>query len=309
MDQGVLRETLANGLQVMLKEIHTSPLISHWMWYRAGSRNERAGITGISHWVEHMQFKGTPKFPAGFLDKEIARLGGTWNAFTFLDWTTYYETLPAEHLSLALEIEADRMVNSMFSEEDVETERTVIISEREGNENEPLFRLNEEVQAAAFRVHPYHHEIIGDRADLDTITRQELSEYYRSRYSPGNAVLALAGDFHAADLLEQIKGIYQSVPDSGPIPQGTRAEPPQSGERRVTVEGPGETIYIQLAHHVPQAAHPDFFPLTVLDSLLTGPSSLEPLRRWDLEPHFTPLPQPGGSGKSSQCIWGHNSHD
>lgn len=274
MDQGILSATLENGLQVMLKEIHTSPLISHWIWYRAGSRNEHTGITGISHWVEHMQFKGTPIFPEGFLDKEIACLGGTWNAFTFMDWTTYYETLPAEHLELALEIEADRMVNSVFNRDDVETERTVIIAERDGNENEPTFRLNEEVQAAAFRVHPYHHEIIGDLADLESISQEDLYQYYRSHYTPSNAVLAIAGDFDAAGLLPTIKRIYSAVPAGEPIPSFERNEPPQTGEKRVTVEGPGQTTYIQLAHHAPAASHPDFFPLTVLDSLLTGPSSL-----------------------------------
>jgi len=274
MEQGILSATLANGLQVMLKEIHTSPLISHWIWYRTGSRNEHSGITGISHWVEHMQFKGTPKFPAGFLDKEIARLGGTWNAFTFMDWTTYYETLPAEHLELALEIEADRMVNSVFNRDDVETERTVIIAERDGNENEPTFQLNEEVQAAAFRVHPYHHEIIGDLADLESISQEDLYQYYRSHYNPNNAVLAIAGDFDTAGLLSTIERIYSAVPAGEPIPPLRRNEPPQTGERRVAVEGPGQTTYIQLAHHAPAASHPDFFPLTVLDSLLTGPSSL-----------------------------------
>ncbi len=109
MTSPVLKKTLANGLVVMLKEIHTAPIISHWVWYRVGSRNEVQGSTGISHWVEHMQFKGTPRFPAGYLDKAIARTGGAWNAFTHLDWTTYYETLPADQIDLALQLEVDRM--------------------------------------------------------------------------------------------------------------------------------------------------------------------------------------------------------
>src|SRR5512135_2060553 len=111
--------TLENGLQVLLKEIHTAPLISHWLWYRVGSRDEVTGKTGISHWVEHMQFKGTPNFPAGSLDKRIAREGGSWNALTYLDWTTYYETMPAHTIDLALELEVDRMTNSAFGPEEV----------------------------------------------------------------------------------------------------------------------------------------------------------------------------------------------
>jgi zinc protease len=270
----ITSETLSNGLQVRLKEIHTAPIISHWMWYRVGSRNERPGITGISHWVEHMQFKGTPRYPANLLDKAISREGGFWNAFTHMDWTTYFETMPADKIDLALQLESDRMLHSIFDPEELESERTVIISERQGNENEPLFLLGEELQAAAFRVHSYHHEIIGDLADLQTMTRDDLYSHYRSHYIPNNAVLTVAGDFKSAEMLARIRELYEPIP-SAPQPKTLiRAEPAQTGERRIIVEGPGETTYLQLAHRVPRAADPDFFALTVLDSLLTGPSSL-----------------------------------
>ena len=145
--------TLDNGLKVHLKEIHTAPIISTWIWYRVGSRNESPGITGISHWVEHMQFKGTQDYPAGILDREISRVGGDWNALTHMDWTTYFEILPSHLYNLSLKLEADRMVNSQFLPVEVERERTVIISEREGNENQPRF-LAEAVQNAAFSQHP-----------------------------------------------------------------------------------------------------------------------------------------------------------
>ena len=131
MPSSFTKFTLPNGLLVLLKEIHTVPVISNWVWYRVGSRNEQPGQTGISHWVEHMQFKGTDKFPAGILDKAISRHGGFWNAMTYLDWTAYYETMPADHIKLALELEADRMINSHFAPDEVESERTVIISELE----------------------------------------------------------------------------------------------------------------------------------------------------------------------------------
>jgi len=126
MPNNITRKTLANGLTVHLKEIHTAPIISHWLWYRIGSRNEVAGLTGISHWVEHMQFKGTPKYPAGVMDKAISRDGGFWNAMTSLDWTAYFETMPADKIDLALRLEADRMVNSSYDPEEVASERTVI---------------------------------------------------------------------------------------------------------------------------------------------------------------------------------------
>ncbi len=268
------KTTLSNGLQVLLKEIHTAPLISFWVWYRVGSRDEPTGRTGISHWVEHMQFKGTPQFPASVLDKAISREGGVWNAFTYLDWTTYFETMPAEKIDLALRLEADRMVNSAFDPEEVESERTVVISEREGNENEPLFLLSEAVQAAAFRVHPYHHEVIGDLADLRTMTRDDLYNHYRTYYVPNNAVIAAAGDFKSQDMLTRIRELFEGIPAREEPPRLARPEPPQRGEVRLAVEGPGETAYVQVAYRCPPASEDDFFPLTVLDSLLTGPTNL-----------------------------------
>jgi zinc protease len=274
MPTPITKTSLSNGLLVLLKEIHTAPLISHWVWYRVGSRNDLPGATGVSHWVEHMQFKGTPQFPASILDKAISREGGMWNAFTYLDWTTYFETMPAASIDLALRLEADRMLNSRFDPAEVDSERTVIISERQGNENEPLFILGEEVQAAAFRVHSYHHEVIGDLADLQNMTRDDLFNHYRKHYIPNNAVLAVAGDFESGAMLERIRELFEPIPAGEPPAHRIRPEPDQPGERRLVVEGPGETTYVQVAYRAPQATHPDFFPLTVLDSLLTGPSSL-----------------------------------
>lgn len=268
------RVTLSNGLLVLLKEIHTAPLISQWLWYRVGSRNERPGFTGASHWVEHMQFKGTPRYSPGSLDKAIARQGGYWNALTHLDWTTYFETMPATAIDLALELEADRMLNSRFDPQDVASERTVIISERQGNENEPLFRLGEAIQQTAFREHSYRHEVIGDPADLESMQRDDLFNHYRSYYAPNNAVLSIAGDFQSDAMLQRIDDLYKTILAAPPPAfQGT-AEPEQDVERYTQVQGPGDTIYLQIAHHAPAATHPDFFPFAVLDSLLTGPSNL-----------------------------------
>jgi zinc protease len=269
----VRRIKLRNGLLVLLKEIRAAPLVSLWMWYRAGSRNERAGQTGISHWVEHMQFKGTPAFPAASLDRAVSREGGAWNAMTWLDWTAYFETMPADKIDLGLRLEADRMTASLFARKEVTSERTVIISERQGYENEPTFRLSEEVQAAAFRVHSYHHEVVGDIADLASMTRDDLYRHYRTYYIPNNAVLAVAGDFQSRAMLERIRELFGGIPAGTPPPQATRSEPPQRGERRVVVEGPGETAYLEVAYHSPAAPDPDFFPMVVLDSILAGPSN------------------------------------
>ena len=264
---------LRNGLEVRLKEIHTAPLTTCWIWYRVGSRNESPGTTGISHWVEHMQFKGTPTFPAGVLDRAISRTGGVWNAFTWLDWTAYLETLPADSIRLALDLEADRMENSLFDVNEVEAERTVIIAERQGHENEPTFRLAEEVQAASFRVHSYHHEVIGDMVDLQSMTRDDLYTHYRQYYIPSNAVLAIAGDFNTRRMLDQVREIFGPLPKVQAPQQMSREEPSQRGERVVNVSGPGETPYLKIAYHAPAANDEDFLPMNVLGSVLAGASS------------------------------------
>jgi zinc protease len=274
MNESFTRFTLANGLQVLLKEIHTSPIVSQWIWYRVGSRDEVPGMTGASHWVEHMLFKGTPQFPLGALDRAISREGGYLNAFTFLDWTAFFETLPADKAEIALHLEADRMFNCLFEPNEVASERNVVISERQGSENEPMFRLSEEVQSAAFRVHPYHHEIIGDLTDLYSMERDDIFHHYQTYYTPNNAVLTIAGDFETPVLTERIRELYEPL-KPGPQPQRLkRSEPTQNGERRVAVEGPGETVYLQVSYRAPRADDADFFALNLLDSLLTGPTNL-----------------------------------
>jgi zinc protease len=269
----VTKTKLKNGLTILLKEVHTAPLISWWVWYRVGSRHERPGHTGISHWVEHMMFKGTRKFPGEFADRAIARDGGVRNAMTWIDWTAYFETMPADKIDFALQLEADRMGRALFPPKEVASERTVIISERQGHENSPGFRLAEEVQAAAFRVHSYHHEVIGDMADLYTMTREDLYGHYRQHYAPNNAIAVAVGDFKTKAMLTRIEELFggykpQPLPDLTPRP-----EPEQKGERRVTVEGEGETAYLEAVYHAPNATDADFYPLVALDSILAGASS------------------------------------
>ena len=266
--------TLDNGLTVFLKEIHTAPLISHWIWYRVGSRDEMLGKTGVSHWVEHMLFKGTPRFPSADLDKLISRVGGSWNAFTYLDWTAFFEKLPADEIDLALDLESDRMQHCSFDPEEVESERTVIISEREGHENDPYFRLDEAMQQQSFDRHPYRNEVIGEKADLHTLTRDDLYNHYRTYYTPGNAVLAIAGDFDTQAMLAKVGKYYAKLPAGPQPPRPAELEAPLMQERRVEVTGPEDTILLNLSYRAPAATQPDFFTMTILDSLLSGPSSL-----------------------------------
>ncbi len=266
--------TLNNGLSVIVKEIHNSPIISFWTWYRVGSRNEKSGQTGISHWVEHMQFKGTKKYTSSLMDRMISREGGIWNAFTHLDWTTYFETMPANKIDIAIELEADRMSNSLYKSEDVEAERSVIISEKEGKENEPFLRLNAAVNEAAFEQHPYRNEVIGSLNDLKKIQREDLYRHYKNYYSPANCLLSIAGDFETSQMLEKISKLFEDKPAFVTHSSLIQIEPELREKKEIILNGPGDTIFLQISYRAPAASDPDFFVFTILDSLLSGPASL-----------------------------------
>ncbi len=284
----IVRETrLDNGLMVLTREMHAAPVASSWLWYRVGSRNERTGITGISHWVEHMMFKGTARLGKGDIHRLVSRNGGTHNAMTYRDFTCYYETLPSDRIDLALEIESDRMVNALFDAQEVQSERTVIISEREGSENYPQFHLYEELLAAAFKVHTYGHETVGWKCDLQTITRDDLYNHYRTFYVPNNAALILVGDFQTGHMLDKVNKLFGSIAAGPAVPAVTVAEPPQQGERRLVVRRPGGGSYFSVAFHAPAASHADFWPMFVLAGVLSGVGLL----------NFT---SPGASGKSAR---------
>lgn len=274
MSSAIIKTQLDNGLTVILKEMHHAPVATFMVWYRVGSRNELPGHTGASHWVEHMMFKGTPQTSGDLMERQISREGGHWNAFTWLDYTAYYETMPSNRIDIALRLEADRMVNAVMTPDEVESERTVILSERAMYENQPSFLLDEELTAAAFRVHPYHHEIIGDTVDLRTMTRDTLYDHYRRHYAPVNAIAVAVGDFDTNQMLGRIAELFSPIPPGEEAAVVRREEPDQLGERRVTVNGPGDTAYLTLAYRVPRATHSDYPALSLLNAALAGGSSL-----------------------------------
>ena len=232
------------------------------------------GKTGLSHWVEHMQFKGTRTYTAKEMEDTIARTGGYANAFTSPDWTTYFQTVPSAALEIALRFESDRMVNSLYEPEEVETERTVILSEREGNENDPQFLLSEAVQLAAFTQHPYRNEVLGSTEDLLSLTRDDLYNHYRNYYQPSNALLCLAGSFDVDSTLTLIKNYFESIKNQEPIRSIPTPETEITDTVSVELQGPDEADYIQIAWRSPQADDPDFFAYTLIESILSGPSSL-----------------------------------
>ncbi|TME40715.1 MAG: insulinase family protein [Chloroflexi bacterium] len=243
------------------------------MWYRVGGRNELPGTTGVSHWVEHMLFKGGKRFGKGEITKEISRRGGALNAFTWIDCTAYFETLPSSEIDVALAIESDRIYDTRIEPDEAEAERTVVISEREGSENFPEFWLREEVQSVAWREHPYRLGVIGPKSDLRAMSRENLYDHYKRFYMTNNATLVMVGDFAAPELLDKIRAEFDKHP-RGPDPSPLNIEEqPQTGERRVLVRRPGPTHYVMLAYHAPEASHADAAPMVVLSSVLGGASS------------------------------------
>jgi zinc protease len=265
--------TLDNGLRVILREVRERPIVGVWMWYRVGGRNELPGTTGVSHWVEHMLFKGGKRFGKGEITKEISRRGGALNAFTWIDCTAYYETLPSTELDLALAIESDRIYDTRIEPDEAEAERTVVISEREGSENYPEFWLREEVQSIAWREHPYRLGVIGPKSDLRAMTREDLFAHYKRFYMTNNSTMVIVGDFSTTELLDKIHQEFDKHPKGQTPPPLGIDEQPQTGERRVKVHRPGPTHYVMLAYHAPQASHADSAAMVVLSSVLGGASS------------------------------------
>lgn len=271
----VLREaTLDNGLKVLVQEEHTAPLASVWCWYRVGSKDERPGQTGISHWVEHMNFKGTENIPRDHVKGIIEQFGGTWNGYTWIDQTTYVETATRDALDHMLFIESERMARCLYHPDDCDSERTVIIAELQGGENDPDQLLDQEVTAAAFKAHPYGHPTIGWLPDLERMTRTELVEFYRRFYVPNNATLVVVGDVNADDVFSRAERHFAPIAAGPALSRPDMREPDQTGERRVTICREGTTAYFKSVFHAPAATDPHFFPVLVLDAVLTGAKGL-----------------------------------
>src|SRR5947209_6789245 len=230
---------LGNGLKVLIHEEHTAPLASVWCWYKAGSKDERPGLTGVSHWVEHMNFKGTVKIPRNQVKGIIEQFGGSWNGYTWIDETTYFETATRDALDRMLFIESERMGSCLYHPDDCEAERTIIISELQGGENDPDQLLDQELTATAFKAHPYRHPTIGWMSDLQTMTRDDLVGYYHRYYVPNNAVLVVVGDVDAAQTLRRIEQVFGPIPGAGAPPRINTAEPEQTGERRLVIRKEG----------------------------------------------------------------------
>jgi zinc protease len=225
---------LANGMEVVVIPDHRAPIVMHMVWYKVGAADEPLGKSGIAHFLEHLMFKGTKKIPPGAFSKIVARNGGRDNAFTSLDYTSYFQMVARDRLELVMRMEADRMTNLQLSDKTVLPERQVILEERsQRTDNNPGALLSEYVNAAQFLSHPYGIPVIGWRKEMEHLTTQDALAFYHAHYSPGNAVLVVAGDITAKELKPLAEKYYGVIPAT-PVPPRVRpTEPPQLAERRV----------------------------------------------------------------------------
>ncbi len=265
---GIRETVLANGLRVLTKEVRGAPVVSFSVWYRVGSRNEHTGITGVSHLLEHMMFKGTQRYRVGEIARTLFLNGAAFNASTYYDWTNYYETIAADRLELAMQIEADRMTHSRIEKADLDSEMTVVRSELEGGENNPGRLLWQAVTATAFVAHPYQWPVIGWRSDVENVPRDEIYRYYKTYYGPNNATVVIVGDFDTERALALVRKYFGALTRIPPPPPVYTVEPPQRGERRVVVHRAGSLPSTMIAYKTPAANHPDFYALDVLAMVL-----------------------------------------
>ncbi|HEY7557961.1 MAG TPA: pitrilysin family protein [Candidatus Binatia bacterium] len=262
---------LDNGLKVLLLEDHKSPAVTFQVWYRVGSRNEKDGKSGLSHFLEHMLFKGTPKTKPEEYSRIIAKNGGRSNAFTTTDVTVYFATMSRDKIGIQLELEAERMTQAFLGETYFEPEKKVIQEERRlRTEDNPVSALAEVANAVAYTVHPYRRPVIGWMEDIQNLTRQDLLDYYRTYYSPNNAFIVVTGDFSTEEIVPTIRAAYGKIP-RGPVPPKLRVqEPAQKGERRVILKKDAELPFLFMFYHAPNLNDPDNFALDVLTVALAG---------------------------------------
>lgn len=263
----------ANGLQVLLMPERSAPVVTFMVTYRVGSRNEVTGTTGATHLLEHLMFKGTPRFNrelgTGY-DQVLDPIGAINNATTWFDRTNYYVNSPSEHLPLIVDLLADCMRNLWLREDDRRPEMTVVRNEFERGENNPFQLLIKELFHAAYVAHPYHHSTIGWRSDIEKVSIEKLREFYETFYWPNNATVSVIGDFDHASALGLIKKYFGPIPSSPrPIPEVYTEEPEQTGPRRLVVKKAGQLGVVALGHKIPGALHPDFPALTILSAILT----------------------------------------
>jgi zinc protease len=267
--------TLGNGMQLVLLEDHSTPIVHAEIWYHVGSKNEKSGRTGFAHLFEHMMFKGSKNVEPEGHPSWISSIGGQSNAYTTEDATVFWETVPAQYLPLVLWLEADRLATLRIDEDVFKTEREVVKEERRMRiDNQPYGRLNELIYDQAFTVHPYKHPTIGSMKDLEAASINDVRDFFRTYYVPNNATLVLVGDFNTKEAQDLVTKYLGRVPKSGrPVPRDIPKEPPQTKERRVRLEESWPLPAVIVAHHITFDGDPDSYPLHIASKVLSDGQS------------------------------------
>jgi zinc protease len=274
----VFEQRMPNGLTVVVKEDHRAPVVVQQVWYRAGSMDEKTGVTGVAHVLEHMMFKGTKSVPAGEFSRRIAAAGGRENAFTSNDYTAYFQQLHKSRLPLAMKLEADRMHNLRLTDAEFAKEIRVVMEERRmRTDDQPRALLDEKLHAMVFQEHPYQHSVIGWMSDLQAMQASDAREWYRRWYAPNNATMVVAGDVKAAEVFALARQTYGAIPARALPPRRDFTEPQQLGIKRLVVKAPAELPHLVMAYHAPTLRHAaqDWKPyaLEMLAGILDGNES------------------------------------
>ncbi len=274
----VFERTLANGLKVIVKEDHRAPVVVQQIWYKTGSMDERTGVTGIAHVLEHLMFKGTRAVPAGEFSRRIAAAGGRENAFTSYDYTAYFQQLHKSSLPLAMQLESDRMQNLLLSPVEFAKELKVVMEERRWRTDDNAHALLQEtMMATIFQQHPYHHPVIGWMSDVESLTVGDARAWYKRWYAPNNATLVVAGDVRAEDVFALAQRYYGSIPRRSMARERTYIEPAQIGIKRLVVKAPAELPHLVMSFHAPVLSKPDEdwepYALEILAGVLDGNES------------------------------------
>lgn len=267
--QGIKEYHLPNGLKVLLKSNHSLPLVTFSVWYKVGARNETDGIRGIAHFLEHMMFKGTKKLKKGEISETIQKLGGVFNAFTSQDGTAYHETISPKYLEKMMEIESDRMKGSLLDENELNSERTVVLSELEGNLNNPVTLLDQKLHNTAYELSPYKHPTIGYEKDIKNINSKIMRGFYEKYYSPNNATIILIGDFTESKALDLVIKHFGNLESSKTAEADKiQRDKKQNKEKRFTVKRSGSFKMLEIAYHITEVKNKDIYPLNILEEIL-----------------------------------------
>ena len=265
---------LKNGLKVLVHEDHSIPSVAIYIFYRIGSRNERPGTTGISHFFEHMMFNGAKKYGPKQFDVVMEAAGGSNNAYTDYDLTVYQDWFPSSTLDLIFDLEADRIQYLAFEPKIIESERGVVASERRTSvESNNFGILDEQLWAAAFTAHPYQWPVVGWMVDIENWKMDDLKRHFAMGYSPSNATMVVCGDVNFDEIVRLATKYIEPIPSHDPPPPVTTKEPEQIGERRLTIRKYAQLPILMTGYHVVEASHPDYYPLQVLQNILFGGES------------------------------------